>query len=158
MIAAAALLAYAGLLLAAAPRLAQAGWPDRAPRLGMAAWLVLAYSAVASAALAGVALLIPAQWLSPLAWFFAACRTALHARHVHPGGVPLAVAGGVLAAAVVARLAWCATATLTATARAGRRHRVRLRLAGRPDVRLGALVVDHAEPAAYCLPGTGRQL
>jgi bla regulator protein blaR1 len=27
------------------------------------------------------------------------------------------------------------------------------RLAARPDPRLGALVVEHAEPAAYCLPG-----
>ena len=44
MIAAAALLGYAGLLLAAAPRLARAGWPDRAPRLAIAAWLALAYS------------------------------------------------------------------------------------------------------------------
>ena len=58
-----------------------------------------------------------------------------------------------LAAAVAARVAWCAAVTLAATSRAGRGHRARLRLAGRPDERLGALVVDHAEPAAYCLAG-----
>jgi Zn-dependent protease with chaperone function len=155
--AAAALLAYAGLLLAAAPRLARAGWPDRAPRLAIAAWLALAYSAAVSVALAGLAPLIPAQRLSGLsAWFFAACDMGVHARYAHPGGPVLAVAGGVLAAAVAARLAWHAAAMLAATARAGRRHRMRLRLAGHPDDRLGAFVIDHAEPAAYCLPGTRR--
>jgi Zn-dependent protease with chaperone function len=155
VIAAAALLAYAGLLLAAALRLARAGWPDRAPRLAIAAWLALAYSAVASVALAGLALLIPAQRLSgPPTWLFTACEMALHAGYAHPGGLAVAVAGGVLAAAVAARMAWFVAVTLAATVRAGRRHRLRLRLAGRPDPRLGALVVDHAEPAAYCLPGT----
>src|SRR6201995_285782 len=42
MIAAAALLGYATLLLTAgAPVLARAGWPERAPRLAMAAWIAL---------------------------------------------------------------------------------------------------------------------
>lgn len=157
MIAAAALLAYVGLLLAAAPRLARASWPDRAPRLAIAAWLAAAYSAVASVALAGLALLIPAERLSGLlAWLFAACGAAADAHYARPGGPPLATAGGVLAAAVAARMAWCAATTLAATARAGRRHRLRLRLAACPDERLGAFVVDHAEPAAYCLPGPRR--
>ena len=131
MIAAAGLLAYAGLLLAAAPPLARAGWPDRAPRLAIAAWLALAYSAASSVALAGLALLIPAERLGGLlGWVFAACGTA-DARYAHPGGLPLAAAGGVLATAVASRMAWCAATTLAATARAGRRHRRRLRLAGR---------------------------
>jgi Zn-dependent protease with chaperone function len=154
---AAVLLAYAGLLLAAGSRLARAGWPDRAPRLAIAAWLALAYSAVASVALAGLALLAPSQSLGgPLAWLFAACEMPLQAGFGHLGGPALAAAGGVLAAVVAARVAWCAAATLTATARASRGHRARLRLAGRPDARLGAVVVDHGEPAAYCLPGRRR--
>lgn len=61
-----------------------------------------------------------------------------------------------LAASVTARMTWCAAVTLAATARACRRHRLRLRLAGCPDERLGAFVVDHAEAAAYCLPGPRR--
>jgi Zn-dependent protease with chaperone function len=157
VIAAATLLGYAALLLAAAPRLARAGWPDRAPRLAIAAWLALAYSAVASAALAGLAPLIPAHPLNgSLAWLSTACDVAVRAGDEHPGAPVLAVAGGVLTAAVVARVAWCAAATLAATARAGRRHQLQLRLAEHRDKRLGALVVDHAEPAAYCLPGTRR--
>lgn len=157
MTAAVALLAYAGLLLAAAPRLARAGWPDRAPRLAIAAWLGLAYSAAGSVVLAGLALLLPAGRLGgPLAWLLTACETEVSAGYAHPAGPALATAGAVLAAAVAARLAWCAAATLAAMARAGRRHRLRLRLAARPAERLGAFVVDHAEPAAYCLPGTRR--
>jgi len=152
MIAAAAMLGYAALLLATAPQLARAGWTDRAPRLAIAAWLALTYSAVASAVLAGLAPLIPAHRLGgPLAWLSTACEAAVNG---HPGGPVLAVAGGVLTAAVAARMTWCAAATLAASARASRRHRRRLRLAGHRDERLGALVVDHAEPAAYCLPGT----
>jgi Zn-dependent protease with chaperone function len=155
--AAAGLLTYAGLLLAAGPRLAQAGWPDRAPRLAIAVWLALAYSAAGSVILAGIALVIPAHRLSSLpAWLFTACGMPLDAHYAPPGGPALGVAGGALAVAVSARMAWCAAAALAATARAGRRHRARLRLAGRLDERLGALVVEHAEPAAYCLPGTRR--
>ena len=157
MTAAAGLLTYAGLLLAAAPRLARAGWPDRAPRLAIAAWLALAYSAAASVALAGLALAAPAHRLSTLlAWLFRACAMPLDPQYAPPGGPALGVAGGVLAVAVAARMAWCAAATLAATVRAGRRHRARLRLAGRLDERLGALVVEHVEPAAYCLPGPRR--
>jgi Zn-dependent protease with chaperone function len=155
--AAAGLLAYAGLLLAAAPRLARAGWPDRAPRLAIAAWLSLAYSAAGSVALAGLALLVPAERLSgPLNWIFTVCEAEVPAEYAHPGGPALAVMGGVLAAVLAARMAWCAAATLAATARTGRKHRLRLRLVGHPDERLGAFIVDHAKPAAYCLPGPKR--
>jgi Zn-dependent protease with chaperone function len=154
VIAAVALLAYAGLLMAVAPALARAAWPDRAPRLAIAAWLALAYSVVTSVALAGLALLVPTERLSGLlARVLVACGMALREEYAHPGGPVLAAAGGLLAVIMAARLAWCAVATLAATARAGRRHRLRLRLAGRADERLGAIVIDHNEPAAYCMRG-----
>jgi Zn-dependent protease with chaperone function len=157
VIAAAALLVYAALLLAAAPVLARAHWPERAPRLAVAAWLGLATSAIASVVLAGLALLVPAPKVSHgIAWLLATCGMQLRARYHHPGGPALAAAGALVAVALVTRLAWCAVATLTVTARAGRRHRLRLLLAGRPDPRLGALVVEHGEPAAYCMPGAGH--
>jgi Zn-dependent protease with chaperone function len=157
VIAAAALLVYAGLLMSAALLLARAGWPDRAPRLAIAAWLALAYSAVTSVALAGLALLVPTERLSSLlARLLLVCGMALREKYAHPGGPALAAAGGLLAAIVAGRLAWCAVAMLAATARTGRRHRLRLRLAGRPDERLGAIVIDHNQPAAYCMPGARR--
>jgi Zn-dependent protease with chaperone function len=53
-------------------------------------------------------------------------------------------------------MAWSTAATLLARATAGRSHHRGLRLVGRPDPRLGAIVVDHHAPAAYCLPGPRR--
>ena len=81
MIAAAGLLAYAALLLAAAaPALARSAWPDRAPRLGIAGWLALAASAIASVMLTGVALMVPTERVSGgIAWLLAACQMALRA-------------------------------------------------------------------------------
>jgi hypothetical protein len=65
VIAAAGLLAYAGLLLAAAA-LARARWPDRAPRLAVAAWFAVTSSAVASVTLGGLALLVPTGFSAPM--------------------------------------------------------------------------------------------
>jgi len=160
VIAAAALLAYAGLLLAAAaPALARARWPDRAPRLAIAAWLALAGSAAGSVALGGLALVVPTVRVSAdLSRLLTACVMALRAQYAHPGGAALAGAGAVLALAVTTRVAWCTARTLAAGALARRRHRRGLGVAGRPDPRLGAVVIDHHEPAAYCLPGGGRQV
>jgi Zn-dependent protease with chaperone function len=157
VIAAAALLFYAALLLGAgAPALARARWPGRAPRLAIAAWLALTGSAVVSVALGGLALVVPTMRVSAsLAQLLAACVMALRAQYAHPGGAALAGAGAVLALAVTARVCWCTAGTLARAVLARRRHRRRLRLVGRRDGRPGALVVDHAEPAAWCLPGTG---
>jgi Zn-dependent protease with chaperone function len=155
---AAGLACYAVLLLAAGvPALARAAWPGRAPQLAIFAWLALAGSSAASVALGGLALTVPTtQVSSGLGALLEACDDALRARYAHPGGAALAGAGVVLAAVVVGRLVWCTAATLVADARTGRRHRRGLRLTGRADARLGAVVVDHGEPAAYCLPGAGR--
>jgi Zn-dependent protease with chaperone function len=157
VIATGALLGYAALLLAAAPLLARTRWPERAPRLAIAVWLALAASAIGSVVLAGLVLLVPAPTVSRgVAWLLATCGMALRVRYAHPGGLPLAVAGTLVAVALAAWVAWCAVATLAATARAGRDHRLRLLLAGRTDERLGALVVEHGEPAAYCMSGVRR--
>ena len=98
MTAATVLLAYAGLLLfCAAPFLARSRWPDRAPGLGIAAWLALTWSAVASVVLGGLALLAGTVPVSAgLARLLAACDMALRARYAHPGGAVLAGAGAVL--------------------------------------------------------------
>jgi len=147
--------AYASLLLGCgSPALARAAWPARAPRLAIAAWLALAWSAVTSIVLAGIALAIPVLPVrAGMAGLLTDCWTELRAQYAYPGGAALAGAGAVLAVTVAARLAWYAGATLVGGARVSRRHRQGLRLAGRTDARLGAIVIDHAEPAAYCLAG-----
>lgn len=158
MSAAAGLLVYAGLLLlAAAPALARARWPQRAPRLGMAAWLALAWSAVVSVVLGGLALLVGTVPVSGnLARLLSACVMALQAQYAHPGGAALSGAGAGLVLVVAGRVGWCLARALAVASLGRRRHRRGLALVGRPDTRLGAVVVSHPEPAAWCLPGRGR--
>jgi Zn-dependent protease with chaperone function len=160
VIVAVVLLGYAVLLLSAgASGLARARWVDRAPRLAVAAWLALTSSAAASVALGGLALVVPTMRVSAdLAGLLAACVMALRARYAHPGGAALAGAGAVLGLAVIARVTWCTAGTLARAALARRRHRRVLAMAGRRDGRLGAIVLDHHEAAAWCLPGAGRQV
>jgi Zn-dependent protease with chaperone function len=160
VIVAVALLGYAALLLSAgAGALGRARWADRAPRLAVAAWLALTGSAVLSVILGGLALVVPTVRVSAdLSALLAACAMALRARYAHPGGAALAGAGAVLGLAVIARVTWCTAGTLARAGRARRRHHRGLALAGRHDGRLGAVLVDHHEAAAWCLPGGGRQV
>jgi Zn-dependent protease with chaperone function len=160
VIVALALLGYAGLLLTAGTSaLRRARWTDRAPRLAVAAWLTVTSSAAASVALGGAALVVPTARVSAgLSGLLTACVEALRAGYAHPGGAVMAGAGAVVGLAVAARVTWCLSVTLAAAARARRRHRRVLALAGRRDARLGAIVLDHPEAAAWCLPGPGRQV
>ncbi len=160
MIVALGLFGYAALLLTIGPvTLARARWPDGAPRLAIAAWFVLTGSAVASVIAGGIALMVPTVRVSAdLARLLAACVMALRAQYAHPGGAALTGAGAVLALAVLARITWCTARSLAHAARARRRHRLRLSLVGRPDPQLGAVVVRHDDPAAYCLPGPGSRI
>jgi Zn-dependent protease with chaperone function len=160
VIAAVALLGYAALLLTAGPgALARARWSDGAPRLAIAAWFALTGSAVASVLAGGLALMVPTVRVSAdLAGLLAACVMALRSQYAHPGGAALTGAGAVLALAVLARITWCTARALAQAAGERRRHRLRLSLVGRPDPRLGAVIVRHHEPAAYCLPGNGSRI
>lgn len=160
MIAVVALLGYAaGLLTLGARALARASWPERSPRLGIAAWFALAGTGVVSVVLGGLALTVPTARVSgELAGLLHDCDIALRAQYAHPGGAVAAAAGAAGALAVIIRTSWCAARALTRAALGRRRHRTGLALAGRPDPRLGVTVVDHAEPAAWCLPGAGGQV
>jgi Zn-dependent protease with chaperone function len=160
VIVALALLGYAALLLTAgSAALTRARWPDRAPRLGVAAWLALAGSAVVSVSLGGLALVVPTFRVSAgLSVLLVTCVMALRATYAHPGGAAMAGAGAVLGLAVVARVTWCVAGTLAGAGLARRRHRRVLALAGRHDGRLGAVLVDHRDAAAWCLPGAEGQV
>jgi hypothetical protein len=61
--------------------------------------------------------------------------------------------GLTLAGAVLARTAVTATTYLRATGRQASRHAQTARLVGNPDPALGAVLVDHSQPAAYCVAG-----
>jgi hypothetical protein len=159
VIVAAVLSAYAVLLCTLAPRLLRgAGWAERAPRLGIVVWQVLGASALTSAVLAGLALTVPTVRVSAdLAQLLQACVMALTAQYASPGGAAAGAAGAVLALAVVGRVAWCAGVALLRIRRERMHHREILDMVGRADPVRGVVVLDHAEPAAYCLPGRHRR-
>jgi Zn-dependent protease with chaperone function len=120
----------------------------------VAAWFAVTGSAVVSVILGGLALLVPTVRVSAdLGRLLTACVMALRAQYAHPGGAAAAGVGAVLALAVAGRVSWCVAATMASAARARRRHRFQLLVAARTAPGLGALVIDHDEPAAWCLPG-----
>lgn len=143
------LLGYAALLAGAAPAaLRRVRWLERAPRLALTVWLGAAGSVVGACLLAGAAFAVSAGGPGDV---LRSCAPALRGAC----GSPLIVAGigAGLAAAAVARAGWCVAGEIGHAAALRRRHAAALALIGRPDHDLGAVVVDHAMPAAYCLPG-----
>jgi Zn-dependent protease with chaperone function len=152
---AAVLLAYAlGAGTQGARMLAGAGWMARAPLLAILIYLAAAWSVVAALALAGLTLAVHATALGgALSQLIGACVLRLRATYATPGGVAGAGAGLVLTAAVAVRTALTAASHLRLTRRQALRHARTARLVGRPEPALGAVLVEHAQPAAYCVAG-----
>jgi Zn-dependent protease with chaperone function len=155
MVASAALLAWAVLLAVAAPLvLRRAGWQTRSPRLAVAIWQATSLSFVAALVLGGLSLAVPATVLSGgLADLLANCVMAVRDAYRTPVGGGAAGAGLVLAAAVTVRVGWCLLADIRSAAKRRRQHARGLALVARRDDALGALVVQHGQPQAYCVPG-----
>jgi Zn-dependent protease with chaperone function len=153
------LLAHAALLATAGPALLRrATWPWRAPRLGIAAWHALSVSVIGSALLAGATVAVsaarggavPRPCDAPARW---TCSPV-----TAPAGTALALAAAVVTLAVAVRAVGHLTAAYVAARRERRRQDDALAVLGRADDRLGVTVVDHATPAAYCLPGRGGRI
>ncbi len=66
---------------------------------------------------------------------------------------PLPGLGLILAGAVAARTTLTAMTHLRAAGRQALRHAQTARLAGHPEPALGAVLMDHSQPAAYCVAG-----
>lgn len=154
---AAALLAWAAVLALGAPAaLSRAAWAQRAPRLAIACWQALSVSVLTSLVGAGLAMAAPtAPFGIRIAAILRACWWALRHGYATPGGVGAALAGLVLAAGVAGRAIACLATGLARSARQRRSHRETLRLVGRRlEARaLQVVVIDHAAPAVYCVPG-----
>ena len=155
MTVAVALLAYAACAGTMGARLlARARWAVRAPLLAAVTYLAAAWSVVAAAGLAGLALAVHATALgSGLSQLIGACVIRLRDTYATPGGALVAGLGLVLAAAVAGRTAIAAATHLHAVRRHALRHTQAVRLLGRQDPALGAVLVEHAQPAAYCVAG-----
>lgn len=150
-----ALILYAlvvGILGPAALRGMQ--WPLRAPRLGAAAVLAVAWSVVLALLLAGLTVVLPAAALTmDIGQLLGACLSRLRTAYASPGGAVVVIAGQALSLGLTARIV-CVTASLM---RAGqterRRHRLLIRLAGRRLPDENAVVLDTPATAAYCIAG-----
>ena len=149
MIAAALLAAYAAAAGLLAPAALRGRWATRSPRLAMSLWLVLLGSWVAAVAVAVLTATAPLRltWLGPQSGGGHASLAG-----PVPGGPVVTIAGLLLAAAVVLRVAWCLAGELARGRRDQREHAIVVAAAGRPDPELGVIVLDHEAPAAYCMP------
>ncbi|MFF5209545.1 M56 family metallopeptidase [Streptosporangium sp. NPDC000396] len=153
MMAAAVLALYAVVAVVLFPRLLSRGeWAERAPRLAISVWLAACISAVASVVLSALAAAIPANVIGHgLAKFFEACADMFSDdMALTSPGARAALFG---AALVSARIIYCGVAILVRTRRERRQHADMLNILGHHDGKLGAVVLDHDEAAAYCLPG-----
>ena len=134
--------------------LGRATWPGRAPLLAIVTYLAAAWSVAAALGLAGLTLAIHATALAGgLSTLIGACVLRLRDAYATPGGATVAGLGLTLTGAVVARTAVAATTHLRAIRRHALQHAEAARLVGHREPVLGAVLVDHAQPAAYCVAG-----
>jgi Zn-dependent protease with chaperone function len=121
----------------------------------MTLWLVLPVSWVAAIVLAILAAAAPL----PLTWAGSprGGRVLLAGQAV-PGGRVIAIAGLLVAAAVVLRAAGCAACEFHRARRTRREHAALVAATGRPGDEPGVAIVDHDAPAVYCLPGGRHQI
>lgn len=153
MTVAAILLGYAACAGTLGSRLlGRAGWTTRAPMLAIVTYLAAAWSVVASLGLVGLTLAVHATALGGgLSQLIGACVLRLRAAYATPGGATVAGLGLSLAGALLARTAITAAAHLHAVRQHAIDHAQAARMVGRRDPVLGAVLVDHAQPAAYCV-------
>jgi len=137
--------------------LAQASWPARAPLLAILTYLAAAWSVVAAIALAGLTLAVHATALGgALSQLIGACVLRLRATYATPGGMAAAGAGLVLTSVIAVRTAATAASHLHVTRQQALQHSQTARLVGRLEPALGAVLVEHSHPAAYCVADDTR--
>lgn len=141
--------AYAILAGWVAPAGFQRDWTARLPRLAIAQWLILSLSFVAALTMAGLAMADPrlALWAS-----------VQHSGAERPLSSGLAAAdplttslGFVLASGVLAQTVRHLISGLFGAARQGSLHAALVGAVGYSDPTLGAVILDHEAPSAYCV-------
>jgi len=121
----------------------------------MTLWLVLPVSWVAAIVLAILAATAPL----PLTWPESprGGRVLLAGQAV-PGGRVIAIAGLLMAAAVVLRAAGCVACEFRRGLRDRREHAALVAATGRPGDEPDVVIVDHDAPAVHCLPSGRHQI
>jgi Zn-dependent protease with chaperone function len=155
MTVAAILIGYAACVGTLGSRLlGRARWTARAPLLAIATYLAAGWSVVAAIGLAGLTLAVKATALGGgLSHLIGACVLRLRETYGTPGGATVAALGLILAGAVAARTVLTAMTHLRATGQQALLHAETARLVGRPEPSLGAVLLEHSEPVAYCVAG-----
>ena len=154
------LLAVAGLILFAGPRLSFAAWTRQAPRLAIFTWQALTVSTVLAVVLAGVTLLIPITALAGnLGAIVHACAISVATAYGSSGILPGKILGAVLAGALPAWLTVCAVRVLAGGWRDRRRlHRSLSLIAQQPNDESGMVVLEAPAAAAFCVPGRAGRI
>jgi Zn-dependent protease with chaperone function len=152
---AAVLIAYAACVGTLGGRLlGRARWTARAPLLAIVTYLAAGWSVVAALGLAGLTLAVHATALGGgLSHLIGACVLRLRETYGTPGGATVAGLGLTLAGAVAARTVLTAMTHLRAAGQQALQHAETARLVGRHEPSLGAVLVEHSEPVAYCVAG-----
>jgi Zn-dependent protease with chaperone function len=152
---AAVLIAYAVCVGTLGSRLlGRARWTARAPLLAIVTYLAAGWSVVAALGLAGLTLAIHATALGGgLSHLIGACVLRLRETYGTPGGATVAALGLSLAGAVAARTVLTAMTHLRSAGQQALLHAETARLVGRPEPSLGAVLVEHSDPVAYCVSG-----
>jgi Zn-dependent protease with chaperone function len=140
---------YAAAAAMLAPAMLRGTWAARSPRLAMALWLVLPVSWVTAIVLA----ILAATAAVPLTWSGSPqSRQVLLASQAVPGGRVVALAGLLVATAVVLRVVSCVACELRRGQRDRREHAALVDVAGRLGDEPDVAIVHHDAPAVYCLP------
>jgi Zn-dependent protease with chaperone function len=148
------LLAWAAVLAGPVTRrLAASRWVYRAPRVGVAAWRVLALTIVVSLLMTGLTAAL--HWdrthdLVCTSW--QVCLDTLNGAHGRPAQL-IAGSGLTLVTLLVARVCCAVRQLRRTTVRQRRRHAAMVAAVGRPVHRGDAIVVPDTQPAAYLVPG-----
>ncbi|MER6021558.1 MULTISPECIES: M56 family metallopeptidase [Streptomyces] len=153
MNAAPALIGYAAAIGYVAPQaMLRSSWPHRAPALAASVWHALAVSFAISVALAAYQLVSPTEHLhAGLAGILHSCGVVLSMGTGDPNTADLMAIA--LPVAVLLALILSFAFHVARGRRARSRHRSVLDMVGRHCGQLHATVIEHASPAAYCLPG-----
>lgn len=130
------------------------GWLERAPRLGVALLLSVAWSVPVALFLAGLTIAVPHTALSSgVSELLGACIVRIRSAYSTPGGTVVAVAGLCLSAVIVVRATWVAGQVVQLRRTERRKQQVLIAVAGRRTPAWPAVIVDEPRPAAYSLAG-----
>jgi Zn-dependent protease with chaperone function len=132
----------------------RSGWLERAPRLGVALLLSVAWSVPVALFLAGLTIAVPHTALSSgVSELLGACIIRIRSAYSTPGGTVVAVAGLCLSAVIVVRVSWVAGQVVQLRRTERRNQQTLIAVAGRRSPAWPAVIVDEVRPGAYSLAG-----